>query len=247
MAPTFEEEFTRQSHAFAAYGYPEASGLDNGMWYGGFLGLFYRENDEHSRSRLAAIDMTPGELRVPFLLVMGETMFSVPRQMQLLNGGTWNGDGKPSLLPLSGGAPMSQPHRAWLAVDVQLHVVEPGGSCYPVAEAARRRDRRLATICDGIALAVTRPDLLDKHRAFGCYGSAPLDYEAPYIHADVSPWNQSLPQGKPNLFAHSVGHNVFNGLGGAVLSYASVISLESVMQNSYSRYEARLAQAQAAR
>jgi hypothetical protein len=103
----------------------------------------------------------------------------------------------------------------------------------------REQERQLATVCDGIALAVQYPHLLEEHYAIGCYGSSQQRaYQAPYIHAaplDIPPY-EYLPRDRPNLFQHSVGPNTFNGGGGAVLSYSHVISLESVMQESFQRY-----------
>jgi len=227
---TFRDELERQIWAFEDLGYVAATGFDKGHWYGGF----YREESEGNyRSRFDSIDMSEGHPGIPFMLVIGESIVSVPRQIQLLNGGTWNCGGKPSLLE---GGTMSHPFKAWLAVDVRLHAWPSGACDWLVAEEVRASGRQFATVCCGIAVAVTHPQLLAQHKTLGCYASAHPSYSVPHIHEKPADWEVGLPKGKPNLYTHMVGRNCFHGGGGAVLSYASIISLESCVQGSLQRY-----------
>lgn len=235
----FRDEMERQIWDFQNLGYAEVAGFDVGQWYGGFASQFYRDGDNRedgSRSVLADLDMAPVDSRVPFVFVVGEMTVSFPKQLHLLNGGLWNGGGtgKPSLTRASFGLPS----RAWLALDVRIHQWHPGGNDWVVYQTLLRAGRRMANLCDVLALGIHFPAELARCRAFGAFGSPEDPWSVPYVHASTNDYEvqRGLPEGKPNVFTHAVGPNTTNGGGGAVVTVGGYLTVEDVDRRSFQRY-----------
>ncbi len=244
-AEAFKKELDRQSIIYSKLGYQQASGYDEGHWYGGLCSRFlddenYRESDE-DWSDISSIDMDfSNPDRIPFLLVIGESIVSVPKQLNLINDSLWNGGGtgKPDILTMK----VSLEHRMWLAVDVRLHKVGSDGSHLKAKQQVMKSHLgiHLGTICDGLALAALFPDVLGRHGCIGLYesikdGGRDDYFDAAYIHSRTGPWAPEQST-KPNLYVHTVGTNVTSGAGGSIMNYTSVISVESIMENAQARY-----------
>lgn len=236
MNTSFHGEMERQIWEFQKLGYPDAAGFDSGQWYGGFTSRFYQDTErrEHSTSIIAGIDMAPVDFHIPFILVIGESTVSFPKQLHLLNGGLWNGGGtgKPTLFK----KPFGLPSRAWLAVDVRVHPWVGGDSDWALYQTLRLSGRKMANLCDVLALGVHFPRELIRHHALGAFGCLD-DYSTPYLHAQPYDPNRGLPSGKPNVFDHSVGPNTRNGGGGAIVTVGSYLTVEDVDRNSFERYQ----------
>lgn len=201
----YSDEFSRQMQNFREKKFHEAAAME---WLQ--FSLMVQSISDLDLSH--KLDMDD---EIPFLLVVPDVLVSIPKQLQLISGCDWR-QRFPNWQHISSRMYFQRHVRMVLGVEIHEPNESEEGSEWRTAMRLFKEGKIHMDAAEGCALALHRPDIIDRHRSIGLFESAASDFEVPFLDRRSEKNLDNVPPEMLHFSDHHVGKNSRGGAKVAV-------------------------------